>query len=159
MADLGQLAIITALLIAAYTVVAGLLGAYWRSPELIQSARNGALAVCGLLTVASVTLMAGFLMHDFSLRYVAEHSSRDMPPQFVAAAFYSGQQGSLLYWAWTLSIFSAIVVLQNRRAQSPAHALRHRRADGALRPSLAWYSPSWRARSSVARSRRPTAWG
>ena len=114
MSDLGQLAVVAAVLIAAYTVVAGLLGASWRSPELIQSARNGVIAVCGLLSIASLTLLVGFLSHDFSLRYVAERSSRDMPPQFVAAAFYSGQAGSLLYWAWTLSIFSAVVVLQNR---------------------------------------------
>ena len=33
----------------------------------------------------------------------------------VLAAFYSGQQGSLLYWAWTLSIFTAIVLWQQRK--------------------------------------------
>jgi cytochrome c-type biogenesis protein CcmF len=115
MSDLGQIAVLCALLIAAYSVVAGLLGAAWRAPELQRSARHGALAVCGLLTVASLTLLIAFLNHDFSLRYVAERSSRDMPAQFVAASFYSGQQGSLLYWAWTLSIFSAIVVVQNWR--------------------------------------------
>jgi cytochrome c-type biogenesis protein CcmF len=38
-----------------------------------------------------------------------------MPLDLVLAAFYSGQQGSLLYWAWTLSVFSAIVLWQQRR--------------------------------------------
>ncbi|MSQ23653.1 MAG: heme lyase CcmF/NrfE family subunit [Chloroflexi bacterium] len=33
-----------------------------------------------------------------------------MPIWFVAAAFYSGQEGSLLYWALALSILSAIAV-------------------------------------------------
>jgi cytochrome c-type biogenesis protein CcmF len=113
-AELGQIAIIGALLLAAYSALAGPVGARWRSPELIQSARHGVLAVCALLSTASTTLLIAFLTHDFSVRYVVEHSSRDMPPQLVAAAFYSGQQGSLLYWAWALSIFSAVVVLQNR---------------------------------------------
>jgi cytochrome c-type biogenesis protein CcmF len=113
-AELGQIAIIGALLLAAYSMLAGPVGARWRSPELIQSARHGVLAVCALLSAASTTLLVAFLTHDFSVRYVAEHSSHDMPPQLVAAAFYSGQQGSLLYWAWSLSIFSAVVVLQNR---------------------------------------------
>ena len=36
-----------------------------------------------------------------------------MPPEFIIAAFYSGQPGSLLYWAVALSIFSAIVILIN----------------------------------------------
>jgi cytochrome c-type biogenesis protein CcmF len=115
MADFGHLAIVAALLVAAYTTVAAPLGVRVRAPELVSSARNGVLAVAGLLTVASATLLAAFLTHNFSIRYVAEHSSRDMPLSLVAAAFYSGQQGSLLYWAWALSLFSAVVVLQNRR--------------------------------------------
>src|SRR6185436_8907758 len=65
--------------------------------------------------VASLTLLVAFLTHDFSIRYVAEHSSREMPLSLVAAAFYGGQAGSLLYWAWTLSSFSAIVAWQQRR--------------------------------------------
>ena len=49
-----------------------------------------------------------------------------MPLDLVLAAFYSGQQGSLLYWATTLSIFTAIVLWQQRKP-GPAprlHALR-----------------------------------
>jgi cytochrome c-type biogenesis protein CcmF len=114
LADLGQITILSALLLAAYSVLAGVLGARWKAAEVVRSAQHGVLAVGGLLTLASATLLVGFLSHDFSLRYVAEHSSRDMPPQFVAAAFYSGQQGSLLYWAWSLSIFATVVVLQYR---------------------------------------------
>jgi cytochrome c-type biogenesis protein CcmF len=114
MSDLGQIAVISVLLIAVYSLLAAVLGARWRSPELVQSARHGVLAVCGLLTAASLALLAAFLTHDFSLRYVAERSSRSMPPELVAAAFYSGQAGSLLYWAWSLSILASIVVLQNR---------------------------------------------
>ena len=67
--------------------------------------------MCALITAASLTLLVALAIHDFSLRYVAEHSSRDMPLRLVAAAFYSGQQGSLLYWAWTLSIFTAMVAV------------------------------------------------
>jgi cytochrome c-type biogenesis protein CcmF len=114
MSDLGHILVVTSFLIAVYVVVAALLGVRWRAAELVRSAEHGVLAVCGLLTLASGTLLSAFLAHDFSVRYVAEHSSRDMAPQLVAASFYSGQQGSLLYWAWALSIFSAIVVLQNR---------------------------------------------
>ncbi|MCC6173684.1 MAG: heme lyase CcmF/NrfE family subunit [Chloroflexi bacterium] len=115
MADFGHIAIVSAFLIAAYVVVVAPLGVRLRSPELIASAHNGVLAVAGLLVVASGTLLTAFLTHDFSIRYVAEHSSRDMPDALVASAFYSGQAGSLLYWACALSIFSAIVVVQQRK--------------------------------------------
>src|SRR5215213_2717802 len=120
MADLGSVAIIGALLLAIYSIVAALLGRALRQGELIASTRNGVLAVCALMTVASGSLLAAFVAHDFSIRYVAEHSSRDMPIELVAAAFYSGQPGSLLYWAWALSIFSAVVVWRHRRSH-PAY--------------------------------------
>ena len=115
MADFGHIAIVAAFVVACYAALVGPLSARLRAPELFASARNGVLAVAALLTLASLTLMAAFVTHDFSIRYVAEHSSRDMQLSLVAAAFYSGQQGSLLYWAWALSLFSAIVVLQHRR--------------------------------------------
>jgi cytochrome c-type biogenesis protein CcmF len=82
---------------------------------MIASGQNAAWAVTALITTASLTLLTAFAIHDFSLRFVWEHSSRAMPLDLVLAAFYSGQQGSLLYWAWTLSVFSAIVLWQQRR--------------------------------------------
>jgi cytochrome c-type biogenesis protein CcmF len=115
MAEFGHIAIVGALVVALYGAIAGPVGARVGIPELVRSARNGALAVAGLLTVASATLLAAFLVHDFSIRYVAEHSSRDMPLSLVAAAFYSGQQGSLLYWAWALALLTGFVTVQNWR--------------------------------------------
>ncbi len=63
-----------------------------------------------MIALAAGTLVAAFLTHDFSLAYVVEHSSRSMPVQYIIASFYSGQQGSLLYWALALSVFSAIAI-------------------------------------------------
>jgi cytochrome c-type biogenesis protein CcmF len=116
MAEFGQIALVAAFVVAVYATIVGPLSARLGAPELLLSARNGVIAVAGLLTVASVTLLTAFVTHDFSIKYVAEHSSRDMPPALVAAAFYSGQAGSLLYWAWSLSLFSLFVVVWHRRA-------------------------------------------
>ena len=115
-ADLGNGALIAALVAAICAGVAGFLGARTRNDQLLAAARNGAYVVAGMLVLAAVTLIAAFVNHDFSLRYVAEHSSRAMPPEFVVAAFYSGQPGSLLYWALALSIFSSIVVAARSRS-------------------------------------------
>jgi cytochrome c-type biogenesis protein CcmF len=115
MAALGQICIVGAFALALYAVASSVVGMRWRNGGLVASGQNAAWAVCGLITAASVTLLAAFAIHDFSLRYVWEHSSRAMPLDLVLAAFYSGQQGSLLYWAWTLSIFTAIVLWQQRK--------------------------------------------
>jgi cytochrome c-type biogenesis protein CcmF len=115
MASLGQICIVGAFALALYAVATSVYGARTGAPELIASGEHAAWAVTGLITAASVTLLIAFGAHDFSLRYVWEHSSRAMPPDLVLAAFYSGQQGSLLYWAWTLSIFTAVVLWQQRK--------------------------------------------
>src|SRR5205807_2967617 len=115
MAPFGQITIVGAFALAAYAAISSLLGARLGVRELVASGRNAAYGVTALVTAASLTLLGGLALHDFSLRYVWEHSSRAMPGDLVLAAFYSGQQGSLLYWAWTLSIFSAIVLWQQRR--------------------------------------------
>src|SRR5437868_2721530 len=125
MADFGHIAIVAAMVVAAYAFIAAPLGVRLRAPELLASAYNGVLGVCALMTVASLTLLLAFLSNDFSIRYVAEHSSREMPLSLVAAAFYGGQAGSLLYWGWTLSIFSAIVAFQQRRTDRQFMAYVH----------------------------------
>jgi cytochrome c-type biogenesis protein CcmF len=125
MADFGQIAIVAALVIAAYAAIAAPLGVRLGAPELKASAYNGVLGVAILMTVASGTLLLAFLTNDFSIKYVAEHSSREMPLSLVAAAFYGGQAGSLLYWGWTLSLFSAIVAVQQRRADANLMAYVH----------------------------------
>jgi cytochrome c-type biogenesis protein CcmF len=109
-ADLGQAAIVAALAAAVSALAAGFFGARSGDQRLVLVARNGALVVCGMLIVASLSLISAFLAHDFSVKYVADHSSRSMPDAYVVAAFYSGQEGSLMYWALALSILSAIAV-------------------------------------------------
>ena len=119
MAALGSISLVSALVLAIFGVVAAALGIRLKAAELVLSARNALYGIYGLTTLASLALIAAFLTHDFQLSYVAQHSSRDMPDRFIIAAFYSGQQGSLLFWSWTLSIFAALVIAlswkQNRQ--------------------------------------------
>src|SRR6266567_7561143 len=115
MADLGSLALLLAFAATCYGIIASVFGARRRHVALVQSGRNASLAVTGLVVVAAVVLVYSFVTRDFSVRYVAEHSSREMTIPLTIASFYSGQEGSLLYWATTLSIYLGVVVIQNRR--------------------------------------------
>src|SRR6266852_3158793 len=114
--DLGLIALVLACGFAIYTIVVSVLGARWNVPVLVTSAKHGVLAVAGLLLLASAALIVSFLTHDFGVRYVAEQSNLTMPWYFTAAAFYGGQEGSLLYWALMLSLFSAVFVFTSKRA-------------------------------------------
>jgi cytochrome c-type biogenesis protein CcmF len=114
MADLGTIALLIALATALYSVVASALGGQRHHTTLIRSGRNASLATTALVVIAALVLIGAFVSRDFTVRYVAEHSSREMSIPLTIASFYSGQEGSLLYWATTLSIFAGIVVIQNR---------------------------------------------
>jgi len=104
---LGQLALWLALLMAAWGSVIGLLGGIQKRPELVQSARRTSYALFGILSVAAIALLVALLRHDFNVEYVWAYTSRNLPTPYVISAFYGGQSGSLLFWAFILSIFAA----------------------------------------------------
>jgi len=76
MADLGTIALLLALAAALYGIVASAVGGARRNVLLIRSGRNAALGVSLCLVIAALVLIYSFVTRDFSVAYVAEHSSR-----------------------------------------------------------------------------------
>ena len=113
--DVGTIALILALGFAVYTVVIAVLGAKRGITPLVASAKRSSLTVTFFLLVAASALVVSFLIHDFGVSYVRQESNLAMPWYFILSAFYGGQEGSLLYWALMLSIFSAIFIFTSRR--------------------------------------------
>jgi len=115
MTQIGEIALVIALLIAAYSGIAIVIGVRRKLPELLTSGRWGILVVFGLTTIASLALWYAFLTRDFQVAYVYQYSSRGLSTFYTISAFWAGQAGSLLLWAWVLAIFGAIVVYQTRK--------------------------------------------
>jgi cytochrome c-type biogenesis protein CcmF len=112
---IGQLALALALIVACYSILANVIGARRGIPALLVSARHALWAMCAMVTVAVFALWTSLLQSDFSLEYVASYTSLTLPSIYKFTALWGGQQGSLLFWTWLLSIFTAIVAVQNRR--------------------------------------------
>src|SRR5579863_63701 len=112
---IGQIALALALFLAFYGVLANVIGARHGLPALIVSARHAVWATCAMVTVAMIVLWTALLGTDFTLEYTATYSSLTLPSIYKFTALWGGQQGSLLLWTWLLSIFTAIVAMQNRR--------------------------------------------
>ncbi len=68
----------------------------------------------GLVTLASIALIYAFLSRDFQVQYVAHYSNRSLSWFYTLAAFWAGQDGSLLFWTWLLTIFGAYVLRTNK---------------------------------------------
>ena len=115
MPQLGNLTLAIALILAVYSIVANIYGARRGAPDFVVSARHAIWAMCAMVTIAVVVLWISLLRSDFSLEYVAAYSSTTLPTVYKVTSLWGGQQGSLLFWTWLLSIFTSIAAFQNRR--------------------------------------------
>ena len=114
MADIGYIALLLALVASIYSAIAFVLGEKGRYQALIESARNSLLAVYGLVSLSIAALVYALVTHNFQIEYVASYSSRDLSLPYVLSALWAGNNGSLLFWAWLLSLFAAVMMLQKR---------------------------------------------
>ena len=111
---LGAAALVCAFLTALYVVGAAVVAARGGDRRLVDSARRGVFAMAALLTIAVICLEISFLRDDFSVELVADHSSTTTPTGYKMTAMWSSQAGSLLLWAWVLSIATSGVLLVTR---------------------------------------------
>ncbi len=114
MIEIGTFAIFLALILAAYSGLSIIFGLRTQRGEMIKSSENGIKATFFCLTVASLVMIYALITRDFQVAYVTQYTNRSLPLVYTLTAFYAGQEGSLLFWAWLLSLFAAIVIWQNR---------------------------------------------
>ncbi|HEY5261436.1 MAG TPA: cytochrome c-type biogenesis CcmF C-terminal domain-containing protein [Solirubrobacteraceae bacterium] len=115
MATLGRTCLILALVVCAYGIGASLYGVRAGRGEWSASGRRAVYALAGILTVAFAVLEVAFLHNDFAFNTVADTSSVTTPTFYKAAAVWSSQEGSLLLWAWLLSLWSSLVLFLTRK--------------------------------------------
>src|SRR5437016_4156369 len=115
MALLGNGALALALGLYVYAALAGSWAAARGSQRLQRSARHALLAALPAVATAAGVLVTAFLRHDFSLVYVAQHSSLALPLAYRVSALWGGQEGSLLLWLAILAAVSFGAVVLNRR--------------------------------------------
>ncbi len=114
MPELGRFAILLAMVAAGWAAVVGFTGARTGREEATRSAEGALRAAALSLSVAGFALFYALLSRDFRLEYVAQYTSRSLSTFYTLGAFWAGQAGSLLLWAWVLSLYGAVVVHQNR---------------------------------------------
>lgn len=113
-ATLGTLALALGLGLALYGVLASVIGARRDRPLLVESARTTAYSLLAVVAAANGAMLAGILADDFSIRYVAENSSRATPTFFKVLSLWSADEGSLLLWNLVLAGFIAAVAFRFR---------------------------------------------
>jgi cytochrome c-type biogenesis protein CcmF len=115
MAGFGFVCLVLALVVCVYGVVVSVFGVRSGRFEWVVSGRRAVYTLAGVLSVAFVVLEVAFLGNDFAFNTVADTSSRTTPEFYRAAAVWSSQEGSLLLWAWLMSLWSSLALFLTRR--------------------------------------------
>jgi cytochrome c-type biogenesis protein CcmF len=126
MPEFGSFALLLALALSAYTLVMGAI-ALWRSrtaPGIIaggdgagrlgETARRAGIASFVALTSAAFALVWAAFTNDYSVSYILHHTNRDLNTAYKFSSLWSGQEGSLLLWAWLLSAYGFVLRLRHK---------------------------------------------
>jgi cytochrome c-type biogenesis protein CcmF len=107
--ELGQLALILAMLLALVQGVVPVVGAWRGNSALMSLARPVAAGQFVFVALAMGILVHAFLTFDFSVGYVAANSNLALPWYYRITAVWGAHEGSMLLWvfilnAWTLAL-------------------------------------------------------
>ncbi len=113
MASLGS-ALLALAFVSALTAAGLALAGRGGDRRRADLSRRVVYGFCGLLTACVAIIEIAFAGDDFSFRIVQEHSSIETPSFYKLAAMWSSQEGSLLLWAWVLSIAASAALWATR---------------------------------------------
>ena len=115
----GSFALILAFICAVYAFAGGIAAILTRHPLLVKSARQAGIATCGLIFLATLSLVYLFFSDSYWVAYVVAHSNRDLSTFYKIAALWSGQEGSLLFWSFLLAVyvFSVLLTYRNKNGE------------------------------------------
>ncbi len=123
MAAFGSFAILLGLVLCAYNLLAGTVALRQIAvhpdstamPErLAETARRAGIGSFVALTCAAFALVYCSFTNNFSVSYILHHSNRALPLPYKFAALWSGQEGSLLLWAWLLAGYGFVLRLRHK---------------------------------------------
>ncbi len=112
--EIGQFALILALMLALVQATLPLIGAARGIPQLVSVARPAAQAQFIFVATAFCCLAYSFISNDFSVLNVATNSNSQLPLHYRLAATWGSHEGSLLLWTFMLTIWMVAVTLFSR---------------------------------------------
>ncbi|PYX52509.1 MAG: cytochrome C biogenesis protein [Acidobacteria bacterium] len=116
MAQIGSFALLLALSLSIYSFGVGLVALFFPGDpqweRLGETARRAGIVVFSGVLLAAIALVVAAFRDDFTIAYVFHHSNRDLPGPYKFATLWSGQEGSVLFWALLLSGYAFVLRLR-----------------------------------------------
>lgn len=114
MPEIGHIALITAFILSVCLSIFPMAGASLRLSSLMASARPLAALLFVSVSIAYALLTYSFVIDDFSVAIVANHSNLALPTLYKVTAVWGGHEGSLLLWVLILVSWTCAVALFSR---------------------------------------------
>ena len=111
---IGDFVLSLSFLFSLFASASTVLGLRLKNERFLESGRRSLISTFILSSIACLRLIYAFLKDEFAIKYVASNSSSDLPYFYKLTALWAGQAGSLLFWFWLLTLFSAVLVLRKR---------------------------------------------
>src|SRR5246127_68023 len=116
MAQIGSFALLLALALSVYSFGVGLPALILKAPPAGdrpgETARRAGVVVFPAVLLAPGVFVVPAFRNDFSIAYIYHHSNRDLDAKYKFATLWSGQEGSLVFWALLLSGYAFILRLR-----------------------------------------------
>ncbi|UPG96349.1 heme lyase CcmF/NrfE family subunit [Luteibacter aegosomatissinici] len=117
--ELGQFALILALLLALVQGVLPMIGAWRGNGALMAIARPAAAGQAVFVFAAMGILIHAFLVYDFSVAYVADNSNLALPWYYRITAVWGAHEGSMLLWVFILNVWTVALAAFSRHLPQP----------------------------------------
>jgi cytochrome c-type biogenesis protein CcmF len=113
--ELGHFALILSALVALLLGTLPMIGAHTGNQAWVALAKPATDAFALLVTFSFICLTWAFVVDDFSVVYVAQHSNTLLPMEYKISAVWGGHEGSLLLWMLMMSWWALSVRLFSRQ--------------------------------------------
>lgn len=110
--EFGYGVLLVSFFVTLYSGIAAVYGVQSKSSSLVESARRAQLLTFPLVSLASAVLIYLLVNNHFEVSFVYEVTSSSMPTYLRVTAWWGGQAGSLLFWAWLLAVFTSAVTIR-----------------------------------------------
>src|SRR5438876_2624177 len=106
-AALGRFLILASVFVCAAGSMIAFAAGKKRSLDGLQMARRFAYGFAALMILATSVMEFALLTHDFSVGYVAQVGSRQVPTWVTIVSLWSSLEGSILFWGLVLGLYIA----------------------------------------------------
>ena len=121
-AEFGNYLIVLSFFVTIALGIFPMLGSFTNNMVLVRSAKPLTVILFTSLLFSFSCLIYAFLIDDFTIAYVANHSNSLLPERYKFSAAWGGHEGSFLLWTWILSCWMLAVALTGKNLPELSYA-------------------------------------